>query len=169
MLAFRQATTDDVPDLQELAETTWHQFEGKLGEDTWKLLSNALQKVDYTALVNETYGVLCEDKNPIDHKSHIVGMAFLVPRGNPTQIFPAAWCYVRMVTVRESHNGQGIGRELMRRCIEEARAQGETTIGLHTSEFMNAARHIYESIGFKVAWELEPRFGKKYWVYQLDL
>jgi ribosomal protein S18 acetylase RimI-like enzyme len=34
---------------------------------------------------------------------------------------------------------------------------------------MNAARHIYEKIGFKIIKELEPRLGKKYWLYELTL
>lgn len=40
---------------------------------------------------------------------------------------------------------------------------------LHTSEMMGAARHIYESLGFKKLREIEPRYGKKYWLYKLEL
>ena len=163
MLQFRQATPHDSTALSELAATTWRQFEGTIGADTWNMLSNALSKVDYAALAKDAFGVLCEDE------SKIVGMAFLVPSGHPTEIFPADWCYVRMVTVSDGYNGKGIGKALMTRCIEEARARGETIIGLHTSEFMNAARHIYEHLGFTVAKELHPRFGKRYWLYQMDL
>jgi ribosomal protein S18 acetylase RimI-like enzyme len=40
---------------------------------------------------------------------------------------------------------------------------------LHTSEYMNSARHIYEKIGFKSIKELAPRYGNKYWLYLLDI
>lgn len=163
MLQFRQATLNDVTALKDLASTTWQQFEGTLGDETWTFLSRALEKVNYTTLVTDTFGAVCEANG------RIVGMAFLVPSGNPTEIFPSDWSYVRMVTVHQEYNGKGIGRGLMIRCVDEARKRHETVIALHTSEFMNAARHIYESMGFKVVRELEPRFGKKYWLYRMDL
>jgi len=45
----------------------------------------------------------------------------------------------------------------------------EKTIALHTSEFMDAARHIYEGLGFIMVKEIPPRYGKRYWLYRLDL
>ena len=162
-LIYRQAGPADAESLKELAAITWSQFENTIGADSWTFLSNALDKVNYSTLIDTSYGAICEDGD------RVVGMAFLVPQGNPTDIFPADWCYVRMVTVDTGYNGKGIGRGLMSQCIEHARSQHEKIMGLHTSEFMNAARHIYESMGFYVVRELEPRFSKKYWLYRLDL
>jgi ribosomal protein S18 acetylase RimI-like enzyme len=54
-------------------------------------------------------------------------------------------------------------------CIDEARARGERTVMLHTSEFMDAARHIYESLGFKRIRDIGLRFGKMYYLYCLEL
>jgi hypothetical protein len=34
---------------------------------------------------------------------------------------------------------------------------------------MDTARHIYESVGFKVLKEIDQRLGKRYWLYKLDL
>jgi len=34
---------------------------------------------------------------------------------------------------------------------------------------MDAARHIYEKMGFKRIKELQPIFGKRYWLYHLNL
>jgi hypothetical protein len=34
---------------------------------------------------------------------------------------------------------------------------------------MHKARHIYESLGFTILREIEPRLGKKYWLYTLDI
>ncbi|MEJ1239724.1 GNAT family N-acetyltransferase [Chryseolinea sp. T2] len=162
-LIYRQARPADAEPLKELAATTWSQFEIVIGAESWAYLSNALSKVNYSTLIDTSYGAICEVGDTI------AGMAFLVPNGNPTDIFPADWCYVRMVTVDTAYTGKGIGRGLMSMCIEHARSQHEKVMGLHTSEFMNAARHIYESMGFYVVKELEPRFNKKYWLYRLDL
>jgi ribosomal protein S18 acetylase RimI-like enzyme len=163
-MQFRPATINDVASLKELALSSWRQFEEPLGADNWNALYLALDKVNYSALVENACGVVCTDENEA-----IIGMAFLVPSGNPTDIFPSDWCYVRMVTVNTNCNGMGIGRGLMSACIGRAKTLGETVMGLHSSEIMSKARHIYESMGFKVVRELEERFGKRCWLYRLDL
>ncbi|HNA97805.1 MAG TPA: hypothetical protein PK421_11240, partial [Chitinophagaceae bacterium] len=54
-------------------------------------------------------------------------------------------------------------------CIDMALQNNETEMALHTSEMMDAARFIYESIGFKIFREIDSRLGKRYWLYKLDL
>ena len=74
-----------------------------------------------------------------------------------------------MVGVKPKYRGQAIAKTLTQMCIDFAKQSNEKTIALHTSEFMDAARHIYEGIGFKVLKEIPPLFGKKYWLYTLEL
>jgi ribosomal protein S18 acetylase RimI-like enzyme len=96
-------------------------------------------------------------------------MAFIVLSGNPTEIFQSNWSYIRFVSVHPNHSGKGIGKYLTQLCIDFAKQNNEQTVVLHTSEFMNKARHIYESLGFAILKELEPRLGEKYWLYTLTL
>ena len=96
-------------------------------------------------------------------------MSFLVASGNPTEIYNEDQCYIRFVTVSKEYEGLKIGQNLTQKCIEFARTNGEKKIALHTSEFMNKARHIYEKLGFKIVKEIEPRYGKKYWLYEMNL
>jgi ribosomal protein S18 acetylase RimI-like enzyme len=74
-----------------------------------------------------------------------------------------------MVGVNPKYRGAGISKKLTQNCIEHATKNGEEVIALHTSEFMDAARYVYESLGFKKVKELDPIFGKQYWLYQLKL
>jgi ribosomal protein S18 acetylase RimI-like enzyme len=96
-------------------------------------------------------------------------MAYLVASGHPGGAFQVDWSYIRMVGVDPAHQGKGIARQLMNRCIDHAKQSGERTVALQTSEMMDAARHLYESIGFKQQGEVEPHFGKRYWLYLLSL
>lgn len=96
-------------------------------------------------------------------------MAFLVPHGNPTEIYDKDWCYIRFVTVDPDFAGQGVGKKLTVDCIDTARKNNEKIISLHTSELMDKARHIYESLGFEIVREIDQRLGKRYWLYKLDL
>ncbi|MEL6989906.1 MAG: GNAT family N-acetyltransferase, partial [Bacteroidota bacterium] len=65
--------------------------------------------------------------------------------------------------------GKGIGKMLTQQCIDYSRSNGEKVIALHTSEFMDAARNIYEKMGFKKEKELDRLFGKRYWLYLMEL
>ncbi|GAC1444158.1 MAG: hypothetical protein NVSMB63_13390 [Sediminibacterium sp.] len=96
-------------------------------------------------------------------------MAYLVPGGNPTPIYQADWCNIRMVGVHPLYSGQGIAKKLIQLCIQHARQSNEKIITLHTSEIMDAARHIYESLGFTKLREIDPIYGMRYWLYKLEL
>ena len=74
-----------------------------------------------------------------------------------------------MVGVDPAYLGQGIARQLIHQCLQQARANGEQTIGLHTSEKMVIARQLYETLGFEIVRELPPIFGMRYWLYAIDI
>ena len=66
---------------------------------------------------------------------------------------PALWsegleAYLQELYVVPARRGRGIGRELLERAIEFARAAGADGIDLNTGETDTAARALYESMGF---------------------
>lgn len=164
-IIYRHGIKNDLPKLKELAVNSWGQFQSKLTTENWKKLYDSLSNdATYTELLGKS---TCFTSTTND--GEIVGMAFLVPKGNPTDIYDKDWCYIRFVTVAPNFGGQGIGKKLTALCIDTARQNSENIIALHTSEFMDTARHIYESLGFKVLKEIDQRLGKRYWLYKLDL
>jgi ribosomal protein S18 acetylase RimI-like enzyme len=163
-MKYREGNFDDVAELQKLALLSYGQFQNTLTEENWnKLRAHITNENLFPTLLKTSRGFVCE------HGNEIIGMAFLVPKGNPTEIFQEDWSYIRMVGVHPNFGGKGIGKQLTQMCIDFARSSNEKIVALHTSEYMNAARHIYESLGFKQIRELEPRYGKRYWIYKLDL
>ena len=164
-MTYRQANANDLNELKKLALDTWSQFQHELVPENWeKLKGNLANDNTWSELLTNSYSLVC-----VNEVDRIVGMSFLVPQGNPTELFDKSWCYIRFVTVDQNFAGKGIGRRLTQKCIQYAIDSGEKTIALHTSEMMNSARHIYESLGFTILKELEPRLGKKYWLYTLEL
>lgn len=164
-MTIRTGNIEDIEELRKLALKAWAQFQEELTPENWETLFNILNNIEtYTALLNNSDCIVCETANKA-----IVGMVFLVPGGHATDIFKAEWCIIRFLTVDPEYGGNGIGWQLMERCIELARNNNEQTIALHTSEMMNRARRIYERLGFTILKEIDPRFGKKYWLYTLDL
>lgn len=164
-MKYRQGNIDDLEQLRSLALKSWGQFQKELSPENWQKLFNSLNNVrTYSDLLERSYCLVCENDNKT-----IIGMAFLVHRGNPTEIYDEKWSYIRFLTVDPELSGKGIGRQLTEMCIGRAKKNKEQTIALHTSEMMSKARHIYESIGFYIVREIEPRFEKRYWLYKFDL
>ncbi len=163
-LSYRIGTIDDVDKLQDLGIISYGQFQNDMTPGNWEAFNNNLQdRQKFIDILNVAKCFVCLDNDKI------VGVAYIIPSGNPTNLFKSEWSYIRMVGVNPQYRGQGIAKALTKMCIDFAKQNKEKIVALHTSEFMNAARHIYEGMGFKVLEEIPPLFGKKYWLYTLDL
>jgi predicted N-acetyltransferase YhbS len=55
---------------------------------------------------------------------------------------------LRLLAVDPAARGLGVGLALVRECLRRTAAAGYPALGLHTSESMRAARHMYEQLGF---------------------
>ena len=62
---------------------------------------------------------------------------------------PADECYLAELYVVPSLRGRGLGRVLLRACVDRAIVRGCDLVDLSTSEDDVAARHLYESEGFR--------------------
>lgn len=164
-LTYRTGTPEDIKQLQSLGLHSYGQFKKALTEENWNTMHSLLTGENfYSELLSKSTCFVCETNDIL------IGMAFLVPQGNPNKIFDSQWSYIRMVGVHPEYGGQGIGKKIIQMCIDFAKETNETTIALHTSEIMDSARHLYESLGFQQIKALdEPLFGLKYWLYRLEI
>ena len=164
-MKIRQGSLKDLKQIKVLAISEWSQFKNVLTSKNWEILYNTLtDDKNYSELLKLADCFVLENE-----QNEIIAFTFLVPSGNPTDIYNSHQSYIRFLTVSHKYRGQNIGQTLTEKCIQKAKENSEKYIALHTSEMMNAARHIYEKLGFKRTKEIEPRLGKKYWIYQLKL
>ena len=56
---------------------------------------------------------------------------------------------LKRMYVRSDNRGGGLGRRLLRIALDWARAEGCVRVVLDTTEGMDAARRLYESVGFR--------------------
>jgi ribosomal protein S18 acetylase RimI-like enzyme len=75
--------------------------------------------------------------------------AVAVLRYRPSLWSSADECYLAELYVVPDRRGSGLGRTLLRACVEQARERGCDFIDLSTSEDDVAARHLYEAEGFR--------------------
>lgn len=61
---------------------------------------------------------------------------------------PHGWAGFRTLAVHPRARGQGFGRQLVDRCIDNARRDGTTAVGIHSAAFMERACGMYERVGF---------------------
>ncbi len=84
-MTYRSAQPSDLDQLIQLGFHTWSIFKNDLAPEFWKQLKHGLlDRSTYEPLVNASYGIVCENE-----QNEIIGMVFLVPSGNPTDMFPA--------------------------------------------------------------------------------
>jgi ribosomal protein S18 acetylase RimI-like enzyme len=160
--SLRLGGIEDFEALKQLGILAYSPFERDLEKEHWHQLKAYLHdECSLKELIKKSTVWVYEDN------SQIVGMAFLLGSGNGTHIFSNDTAYIRMVGVNPSYRGRGIAKQLTQQCIAHTKQNGETGLELHTSEFMEVARHLYESLGFERVKELSPIFGKRYWLYRL--
>jgi ribosomal protein S18 acetylase RimI-like enzyme len=81
--------------------------------------------------------------------------------------WPPETASIRILAVHPDSRGKGYGTLLARECVRRARALKIATIYLYTGPFMQAARRIYEKLGFKRAPEFDRDPGPI--AYRFDL
>ena len=100
-LKYRIGALKDKEQLQRLGLSSYGKFKNVLTEENWNKMNLFLtSESSYSDLLSKSKCFVCEtDKG-------IIGMAYLVPKGNPTDIFQADWSYIRMVGVSTEYRGK---------------------------------------------------------------
>jgi ribosomal protein S18 acetylase RimI-like enzyme len=146
----RNARPDERAVIGALTERAYHEYATIMNPSAWIGLSQAVT----TALASDgpAEWIVAE------RGGALVGSVMLYPAAEDAYhglAKRASWPELRLLAVAPEARGLGIGRMLVDECVRRARRAGATALGLHTSESMRAAMHLYERLGFERAPEFD--------------
>src|ERR1700741_4498203 len=110
---YRGAEQQDIPALRELGLASYGRLKKHLTPENWaKMVTLLKSDQTFPLLVRDCHSIVCEENG------RLLGMAYLVPRGNPTKVYSVETSYIRMVGVHPDAAGKGIAQSLTKLCIE---------------------------------------------------
>ena len=126
----------------------------------------------FEALVAEIAAQFVKNFDPVNENAwiaecdgRVVGSVFLVKISDTE-------AKLRLLYVEPEMRGTGLGRRLTRECIAFAKDRGFHQLSLWTNDNLHAAKHIYQTAGFKLlSQEPHHSFGQdlvgQYWALDL--
>lgn len=156
----RLAETNEHRRIDALAVEAWAVLKDGYSPDQWEWL---IVRIGRMSKIAERGDILLAAEG-----NEILGAVGYVPAGRSDPAsFPLDWPVMRMLVVRPSMRGQGIGKALASACVQRARESGAHCIGLHTSPIMTVALPMYRRMGFLEDGEMPPIAGAPYARYVL--
>jgi GNAT superfamily N-acetyltransferase len=159
-LTIREARDDELDIVASLVVDAYSEFAARMAPDAWSSFAQDIANVrgrtiDADLLVAERDG-------------RIVGTVTRYPNWRGAQMEASA---VRVLAVPPDERGTGVGRALMRRCIELARDEGKSRLVLAVAPEMEEARDLYDRLGFErdPGLDHEPAPGVRSTGYSLRL
>jgi predicted N-acetyltransferase YhbS len=142
-ILIRDAHEDERAAIEALTWSAYKEYTTAMTPTAWRGLEAALINALATDVPVDRIVAIVDGK--------LVGSVMLYPPAVDSYGNQAAQASVpelRLLAVALEARHQGVGRALVEACIERARQQGATELGLHTSISMQAAMWLYEEIGF---------------------
>lgn len=163
----RDARGEEMKAILALTLAAYDEFDTPMTAVNWRMLKPAIVKTLSNPLKAE---VIVAEMG-----TELVGSVLLFPGDSDAygggKGGEAGMPELRLLAVKSSARGQGIGKMLMEECILRARRSGATALGLHTADSMVVALPMYERRGFvrTPEFDFDVPGGELVKAYRLDL
>jgi ribosomal protein S18 acetylase RimI-like enzyme len=159
-ILIREGNPQELDDIESLVKTAYREFQPIFPAERWDAWMDNIWETVHSGV---GVVIVAEDRGKIQ------GVVKFYPDAGQAGLgqWPRPASSMRILAVHPDSRGQGYGTLLVKECIRRARALQTPRIYLYTGTFMTAARHIYESLGFKRAPEFDRDPGPI--AYRLDL
>jgi len=131
--------------------TEEYQSAGRLVVAAYRALPSAHLSDDYAAELADVVRRAAEAEVLVAVEDEVVGCVTFVPDGSSpwAELLEEGEAGIRMLAVLPSAQGRGVARALLNACVSRARQLDRAALLLHTTPWMLAAQHLYDTAGFK--------------------
>ena len=159
-ISIREAAAGELAGIEALVRKAYREFKPLFPEKVWEAWMANIGEV-----IRSESGILLVAEN----QGKVQGVVKFFPHAGQSGMgqWPPGAAAIRILAVPPEARGRGYGTLLTRECLRRAREMQSPTIYLFTGEFMHAARHIYEKLGFRRVPEFDRDPGPI--AYRLDL
>ncbi len=164
-LVIRDAQPEEEDDISLLLRDSYQQYESLIPPERWK---NYLADImDVRSRMDDSELIVAE----LNRRLAGCVTLYLDTSKSFPEAWPAGWAMVRLLAVHPDFRGRCIGHALMDECMRRCRQAGTKTLGLHSTEIMEVARHMYERMGFirVPEYDFHPAPGVTVLAYRLQL
>lgn len=156
----REAAAEELAGIETLVREAYREFRPLFPEKVWEAW---MENIGETIRSESGILLVAEDQGKVQ------GVVKFFPQAGQSGMgqWPPGAAAIRILAVSPPARGRGYGTLLTRECLRRAREQKVSVIFLFTGEFMHAARHIYEKLGFRRVPEFDRDPGPI--AYRLDL
>ena len=140
----RELVSEDVEAVRQLLIESYQQYEHYFTPQAWEEYSHRI----VSSIDNPNVDIILVAK----HEQQVVGTLQLFRSGVQAYEIPELQILapiIRLVAVHPDARGRGVGKTLLDTAIQHVKAVGESSIYLHTTDFMVHAVHLYKKLGFK--------------------
>lgn len=135
------ANVQDAKQISDLCVAAYQEYQQFVGAEGWQTMKSGLSQA--WDLNPAAMWAVIEDDHGIQ-----ACVAYFSPGTAPHKYFPEDWAYLRFLAVHPQARRKGYARPLMEWCIQQARADQATHLGLHTSQQAGYGYQLYERLGF---------------------
>jgi ribosomal protein S18 acetylase RimI-like enzyme len=159
-IVIREGSPAEQDQVEALVKAAYREFQPLFPEQVWQAWMDNIRET-----VHSPAGVVIVAESG----GKMQGVVKFYPDASRAGLgkWPREVASMRILAVDPDRRGQGYGTLLARECVHRAQALNIATIYLYTGTFMQAARHIYEKLGFQRAPEFDRDPGPI--AYRLDL
>lgn len=157
----REAQTQELEVIEQLVQTAYREFQPLFPDKVWQAWLDNIKQI-----IHAPAGILLVAATA---EGVIQGVVKFYPDAGQAAlgVWPPGAASMRILAVHPQSRGRGLGRLLVQECLRRARELKVPAIYLYTGVFMNAARRLYEQLGFTRAPEFDKDPGPI--AYRLDL
>jgi ribosomal protein S18 acetylase RimI-like enzyme len=144
----REGSPAEQNQVEALVQTAYREFQPLFPEQVWQSWMDNIGET-----VHSPAGVIIVAESA----RKIQGVVKFYPDASQAGLgkWPRQAASMRILAVHPESRGKGYGTLLAEECVRRAQVLKIATIYLYTGTFMQAARHIYEKLGFSRAPEFD--------------